>query len=91
MHHTFDANRPRLDTFDRVLHKIDRIKDTIFLESLCKILCQTKSIIDAYKTINSIQYDNLKCIHEFYLLAVYLMDNVKSMHVLSKDNIFFTP
>ena len=82
------AQRPRLDTFDRVLHQIDQIKDTNCLKSLYDILYQTKSVIDAYQTLNSLQNDHQKCIHEFYLLAVYLMDNVKSMHVLSKDNIF---
>ena len=91
MHYTLDANRPGSDTFDRFLHKINRIKDTKFLEPLCELLCQTKYIIDACNTLNSIQVDNLKCIPEFYLLAVYLMEREKSMQVLSKDNNILPP
>ena len=80
------GKRPRLHTFDQVLHQIDQVKDTNSLKLLYDILYEKKSVIDADKTFNSMRNDHHKFIHEFYLLAAYAMDNEKSMHTLSKDN-----
>ena len=68
----------KLNTFEKVLHYINQIKDSTLLELIYKNSFDKISLINANYTLNSISNNRIKIIDEFYLLAEYMMEKKKN-------------